>query len=437
LEVLEATGWLQHFPEISALRNCAQEPEWHPEGDAFTTHAVVPGCLGRPARLGWIKPCTRRILMFAVLAHDFGKPATTRQEIKRDRLRWISPGHEAAGGPIALAFLRRIGAPLELDAPVSALVVNHLAHHHGQEHFTDTSVRRLARRLAPATIQESGDRHAGGQQRPSSPHLAGDPRPDRGLCAHALECAHLRLGLKSAVPCWMRPFRRSSTAFRRAARLLQSHLQAIRHQRSAHPTRPTAIHHRRRLKCRTTRPSRPCLWMRCLSSLAQLKIVPALHRGCARRHPSKAGRTFDSLIKRVARHQAMLQREGMQALLFRSGWHQVIQRSGKDFPRIPNRSFGTPTEVMGASFRKGGNSGTRRLRSADHRPRPARRIEGLIGVVLDPPGRPRRIAQGPLMKRPSFALNEDAMATEKTAEGIRLFSADIVKLEQLILQKRG
>ena len=36
-----------------------------------------------------------------------------------------------------------------------------------------------------------------------------------------------------------------------------------------------------------------------------------------------------------------------------------------------------------------------------------------------------------------FALNEDAMATEKTSEGIRVFAADIVKLEQLIKQKRG
>jgi len=36
-----------------------------------------------------------------------------------------------------------------------------------------------------------------------------------------------------------------------------------------------------------------------------------------------------------------------------------------------------------------------------------------------------------------FALNEDAMATEKTAEGIRAFSADIVKLEQLLRQKQG
>ena len=36
-----------------------------------------------------------------------------------------------------------------------------------------------------------------------------------------------------------------------------------------------------------------------------------------------------------------------------------------------------------------------------------------------------------------FALNEDAMATEKTAEGIRVFAADIVKLEQLIKRRRN
>ena len=32
-----------------------------------------------------------------------------------------------------------------------------------------------------------------------------------------------------------------------------------------------------------------------------------------------------------------------------------------------------------------------------------------------------------------YALNEDAMATEKLAEGIRAFAADAVKLEQLML----
>ena len=34
-----------------------------------------------------------------------------------------------------------------------------------------------------------------------------------------------------------------------------------------------------------------------------------------------------------------------------------------------------------------------------------------------------------------FALNEDAMATEKLAEGIRLFAADLDKLEGLLLPR--
>ena len=154
LAVLEETGWLRHFPEIAALRGTPQEPEWHPEGDVFThTQLCLDALVGLEA---WQAgdAARRRLLTLAVLAHDFGKPGTTAYAERRGQLRWISPGHEAAGGPISEAFLRRIGAPLELTAPVGALAVNHLAHHHGQTEFTDSSVRRLARRLAPATIDE-------------------------------------------------------------------------------------------------------------------------------------------------------------------------------------------------------------------------------------------------------------------------------------------
>lgn len=154
LTVLEETGWLKHFPEVAALRGTQQEPEWHPEGDVFTH---TQHCLDSLVALDEWKnsaPSRRRLLTFAVLAHDFGKPSTTSRAEKRGALRWISPGHEAAGGPLSDNFLRRIGAPLEVDPPVRALVVNHLAHHHGQATFSDTSVRRLARRLAPATIDE-------------------------------------------------------------------------------------------------------------------------------------------------------------------------------------------------------------------------------------------------------------------------------------------
>ncbi len=154
LEVLEQTDWLRHFLELAVLRGTPQEPEWHPEGDVF---AHTQHCLDALVQLPeWrdSAPGRRRLLMLAVLAHDFGKPSTTQFAEKRGAMRWVSPGHEAAGGEPAQAFLRRIGAPLELDPPVRALVVNHLAHHHGQTEFSDSSIRRLARRLEPATIDD-------------------------------------------------------------------------------------------------------------------------------------------------------------------------------------------------------------------------------------------------------------------------------------------
>jgi tRNA nucleotidyltransferase (CCA-adding enzyme) len=155
LEVLEATGWIRHFPEVAALRGTPQEPEWHPEGDVLTH---TGHCLDALVTfVGWhaAPDARKRMLAFAVLAHDFGKPGTTHRAERRGAERWVSPGHEAAGGPLADSFLRRIGAPLELDAPVRSLVIHHLAHHHGREgDFSDPQVRRLARRLAPATIED-------------------------------------------------------------------------------------------------------------------------------------------------------------------------------------------------------------------------------------------------------------------------------------------
>jgi|UniRef100_UPI004049F5AE tRNA nucleotidyltransferase (CCA-adding enzyme) len=154
LDVLAETDWLKHFPEIAALRDTPQDPEWHPEGDVFkhTQH-----CLDALVKLPeWAEatPDRRRRLMLAVLAHDFGKPATTLKAERKGRERWISPGHEAAGGPPTESFLSRIGAPLELLPRVKPLVLHHLAHHHGTAEFSDSSVRRLARKLAPASMDD-------------------------------------------------------------------------------------------------------------------------------------------------------------------------------------------------------------------------------------------------------------------------------------------
>ena len=152
--VLKQCGWLPHFPEIAALDGVPQEPEWHPEGDVLIhTNHCLDALVGLPTwRDGSLE--TRRLLSFSVLAHDFGKAVTTKQAERRGKLRWVSPEHEAAGGPLAETFLQRIGAPLDLIPRVRQLVVNHLLHHQGAEEYRDTTVRRLARKVDPATIDE-------------------------------------------------------------------------------------------------------------------------------------------------------------------------------------------------------------------------------------------------------------------------------------------
>ena len=153
LEVLKQSGWLVHFPEIAELDGLPQDAEWHPEGDVFVhTCHCLDALVALPAWSGGTVEARRR-LSFGVLAHDFGKSGLTHQAERRGRIRWISPGHEAAGGPLTERFLLRIGAPLDLINYVRPLVVNHLAHHVQQE-FRDTSIRRLARRIEPATLDD-------------------------------------------------------------------------------------------------------------------------------------------------------------------------------------------------------------------------------------------------------------------------------------------
>lgn len=154
LAVLQETDWLRHFPELAALAGTPQDPEWHPEGDAFVHSGL---CCDALVKLpGWqsADPLHRRVLLFATLAHDFGKATTTVRGEKRGRIRWISPGHEAASGPLTETFLARLGTPRALIERVRPLATNHMVHTGGPMEPSATAVRRLARRLAPSSIEE-------------------------------------------------------------------------------------------------------------------------------------------------------------------------------------------------------------------------------------------------------------------------------------------
>ena len=127
-----------------------QDPEWHPEGDVFIHTGHACDALARLPEWKSAGPESRAVYMLAILAHDFGKPATTRQEVKDGRSRIVSPGHDALGGELARTFLERIHAPPAIQARVVPLVVNHIIHF---QELTDRAMRRLAKRLEPENIQ--------------------------------------------------------------------------------------------------------------------------------------------------------------------------------------------------------------------------------------------------------------------------------------------
>ncbi|MBO9679008.1 MAG: transaldolase [Acidovorax sp.] len=102
------------------------------------------------------------------------------------------------------------------------------------------------------------------------------------------------------------------------------------------------------------------------------------------------------------------------------------------------KRFGVATEVMGASFRNVGQivalAGCDLLTIAPELLAQLAASDAPVARALDAEAA-RALDLPPVQYDEAgfrFALNQDAMATEKLAEGIRAFAADAVKLEQLM-----
>lgn len=141
-KVLDDSDLIRYFPQLAALRDTPQEPQWHPEGDVYTHTAMV---CDRAAALRTGDREHDLALMFGALCHDFGKPSTTEFVDER----WRSPGHEQAGLIPSEEFLDGIHSPLQLRTQVKGLVREHLkpfAFFSGNA--GPAAYRRLARKLA-------------------------------------------------------------------------------------------------------------------------------------------------------------------------------------------------------------------------------------------------------------------------------------------------
>lgn len=103
------------------------------------------------------------------------------------------------------------------------------------------------------------------------------------------------------------------------------------------------------------------------------------------------------------------------------------------------KKYGYPVQIMGASFRNTGEilalAGCDLLTISPSLLGELAAGQGEVHCELTPAASAAmNIPRVPSDERSfRFLLNEDAMATEKTAEGIRRFSADIRKLEELLL----
>jgi tRNA nucleotidyltransferase (CCA-adding enzyme) len=113
------------WPELHALIDCPQEPDWHPEGDVWIhTLMVVDEARTRIADLDHPRQVT---VMLGALVHDLGKPSTTAFEDGRIR----SKGHEAAGVAPATALLDRLNihtvGGFDVRQHILGIVAYHLA----------------------------------------------------------------------------------------------------------------------------------------------------------------------------------------------------------------------------------------------------------------------------------------------------------------------
>ena len=128
-----------------------------------------------------------------------------------------------------------------------------------------------------------------------------------------------------------------------------------------------------------------------------------------------------------------------------SAWDEAAS-SGANDPGVRSvrqiyehyKRFGIATEVMGASFRNVGQitalAGCDLLTISPDLLAQLAASEAPLARALDAEAA-RKLDLAPVQYDEAgfrYALNEDAMATEKLAEGIRAFAVDAVKLEQLM-----
>lgn len=153
LKYLVDTGWIKLYPELDAICDLDQDPEWHPEGCVLTHTGLVCDAAAEIATRDQLCDEERLVLIFGGLCHDLGKATTTH--VSNGRI--VAPGHAEAGIEPTISLMNRIGFVgdnklKKVVDQVVKLVAEHMAHINIEPN--PRIVRRLAVRTNPSNLNQ-------------------------------------------------------------------------------------------------------------------------------------------------------------------------------------------------------------------------------------------------------------------------------------------
>ncbi|GAA4444344.1 AAA family ATPase [Novipirellula rosea] len=119
----DIVAWAETKPWCQAMADCAQDAEWHSEGDVWTHTKMVCTELTRLDEWSDLSAHQRTSLIFTALFHDAAKPLTS--QVDPDTGRITSPKHAVKGEHLVRAVLRELACDLKTREEIARLVRYH------------------------------------------------------------------------------------------------------------------------------------------------------------------------------------------------------------------------------------------------------------------------------------------------------------------------
>lgn len=197
-ELMRELGIIErYYPELHAMIDTQQEPEWHPEGDVWIHTMMVVDAAASIAKRNAqsanpfeaFTDEERLYIVLGALCHDLGKPSTTKMGEKDGKPRIRSLGHEEAGVEPTKSLLKKWDFGQEALQVALAAAKEHLKPgmlsmqiDKGQmrEEQYVNSVRKLLKRIHPVSwklllaVSESDYRGRTIPGVDTEPYLAGE-----------------------------------------------------------------------------------------------------------------------------------------------------------------------------------------------------------------------------------------------------------------------